>query len=409
MKIPYSTVRGGSRYWELGERRQKASGLHPIDLPAYEALGRDDLKSQQRALDYYNAYRAAITKPERTPEERLGGWPEGSLGAAFHLFRQTEDWTVDKKPKTRAEWEWCWSRYIAPRFGAAQIDEISVSASEKFHRDCRKPPIDADGKPTDGLGLSPHEAWSALKIWRALLKMLEKKHIIDKAPIGALPNPRPAPRAEFWLEEDVHRLLRAAKILQRICRRADTRQRYRIVGLIVRLAWETGLSAVDCRTFAMDMLRQDRDGVWRIEKARSKTNAAAKPPVSTALVEALEAYAKEFGATILPGQPLFRTSEGKAFTHTWLGNIFADVRRAAFGKAERRQLQDIRRSVNLEAELGDADPTARAALLANRLDRSKHLDGVYTPVTTLHAQRAQKARERGRQLLRQELGKRNKV
>lgn len=408
MRIPYSTVRGGKRYWELGEKRQAASGMHPVDLPAYEALGTDNLVSQQKALGYYDAYRLAITQPDRDEPDRLGGWPEGSLGAAFHLYKETEDWTVDRKPKTRTEWQWCWDKYIAPRFGATQIDAITVADSEKFHRDCRKPKTDADGKPTDGLALSPHEAWSALKIWRALLTMLEKKGVIDKAPIGALSNPRPDARGEFWIEEEVQRLLRASRKLQRFLRRKDSRERYRAVELMIRLGWETALSAVDCRTFSLDMIARDGKGVWRVERARTKSGASAKPPLSQTLVEALQAYANAQPATAITGAPLFRTSEGKEYTRTYFGNLFADVRRCAFGRHEKRQFQDLRRSANLEAELGNATAEERAALLANRLDKSKQLDGVYTPVTTLHAARAQRARPVGRALLKQELG-RNKV
>jgi hypothetical protein len=168
------------------------------------------------------------------------------------------------------------------------------------------------------------------------------------------------------------------------------------------------MSVVDCRTFSTSMLRKDQKGTWRIDRSRTKSGAAAKPPVSEDLVADLLAYHDALPVQPMTGQALFRNTKGNAYTKTFLGHAFADLRRCAFGKHETRQLQDLRRSANLEAELGGADAEDRASLLANRLDKSKRLDGVYTPVTTVHAARAQKAREAGRQLLQQELGRKAK-
>lgn len=404
MTIPYSNVRNGSRYWELGKTRQLATGLPLADLPAYKALGPDDLASQQKALSLYAAYRRAILKRDANPEDRLGGWPVGSLGACFHAYQRSEDWTVDKKPRTREEWLAAWV-HIAPRFGEKLLSQITVSDSEKFHRDCRKQAVLDDGTKTDGLGLSPREAWSTIKIWRAILNMLAAKHLIDKAPIGSVDNPMPEARAEFWIEEDVARLMRAACKLSLTCHTRADRERFRIAGLIIRLAWETAMSAVDCRTFSLDMTKQDQRGIWRIERTRSKSGAKAKPSLSVQLVEDLQAYAKTLSAQPMTGQALFRNTDGNEWTRTYLAHAFADVRRVAFGKQEKRQLQDLRRSANLEAELGGATAADRAALLANRIDGNKRLEGTYTPTTTLHANRAQQAREAGRALLKQELGR----
>jgi hypothetical protein len=403
VKIQYSTVRNGKRYWELGDARQKKSGLSTAVLPAYEALGEDNLKTQQKALAYYDAYKEAL---KAEPEDRLGGWPAGSLGACFHLYKQTEDWTVDKKERTRDQWEEAWA-HISRRFGRTLITRITVADSEKFHRDCRRLPVDAAGKKTEGLGLSPHEAWRTCVIWRALLNMLEKKDLIPKAPIGAVANPMPPGRGEFWLESEVACMVRAAALLERVCRSPAEKKKFRTLGLIVRLAWETALSAVDCRTFSMAMLKP-RPGGWYVDRARTKNGAAAKPPLSTALLEALQAYAKELPAEMVGDAPLFRNSDGVALSRSYLSHAFAELRRVAFGKAEKRQLQDLRRSANLEADMGDAKVEDRAALLANTMDKSKSLDAVYTPATTLRGLKVQKARETGRVVLQQEFGRKAK-
>jgi integrase len=395
-------VRGGNRYWQLGEIKAKASGV-----PAYAALGPDGEEAQRKALSLYAAYRRAKIAADKEDADRLAGWPKGSLGAFFHLYQKTEDWTVDKKPRTRQEWLDSW-KVIGERFGRTLISDITVSASEKFHRDCRKPSVLPDGTKTDGLDLTETEAWRVLKIWRAMLNVLAAKHIIDRAPIGTVPNPMPDSRAEFWIETEVARLLRASTLLARTCRSRADRNRFTVMGLVLRLAWETAMSAVDCRTFSLAMIRQDAKGVWRIERTRSKSGAKAKPPLSEQLVRDLQAYGATLPVLPLTGQPLFRTTDGTAWSRTYLSHAFDDLRRVTFGKHEKRQLQDLRRSANLEAELGGATAEQRAALLANRLDKSRRLDGTYTPVTTMHAQKAQDARVVGREIIAQELGRKRK-
>lgn len=371
-------------------------------MPAYQPLGPEGQEAQAKALSLYAAYRRHVINAP--PVDRLGGWPPGSLGAAFHMYQKTEDWTVDKGERTREEWLAAW-KHISPRFGNKLLGQITVADSEKFHRDCRKPRVLPNGQKTEGMGLPPREAWSTLKIWRAMLNMLASKHLIERAPIGAVPNPMPEARNEFWIEQDVARLVRATVLLQRICRTRAQKERFRIMNLVIRMAWETAMSTADVRTFSMDMIKQDQRGIWRIERTRSKSGAKAKPPLSDELVADLLAFANTLPVTLLPGVPLFRSRNRKVWTRGYTAHVFGEVRRCAFGKHEARQLQDLRRSANLEAELGGASAGDRAALLANRIDKNKRLEGTYTPVTTLHANRAQKAREAGRELLQQELGR----
>lgn len=379
IRIPYSVVRGGKRYWELGHR---ATGS---PVPAYEALGEDNLQSQQKALAHYDAYRAWRAGPTPAGDD-LGGYPPGSLGAFWSMWIRTDDFLVDKKERTQEEYRYNWTRRIGPEFGAKLVTRITVSDSESFHRRLRKE-------------LSPREAWSTLKIWRSLLLVIEKKHILPKAPIGAVANPMPQSRGAFWLERDVARMLRACRLLK-----ADA------MSLLIRLAWETAMSPPDCRTFTLAMMKQDRGG-WHVVRPRTKTQRQAQPPISDALAQDLLAYAarlKADGLDLLPGSPLFRHSKGKVWTKTYLSHAFATVRRVTFGKTETRQFQDIRRSANLEADLGGASAEDRAAVLANALDRNPMLDATYTPTTVARGRKVQEAREIGRPLLAQELGRKAK-
>ena len=317
ISIPYTAVRKGNRYWQLGEARAKGS-----PVPAYEALGADNLKSQQKALAYYDAWKAWRAGPKKQ-EADLGGYPPGSLGAFWTMWKETDDFLLDKKDRTRGEYQWNWDKRIGPAFGSTLVTRITVSDSEAFHRRIRKE-------------LTPREAWSTLKTWRALLVVLEKKHIITRAPIGAVSNPMPIGRGQFWLERDVARMLRACRLLK-----ADT------MALLIRLAWETAMSPPDCRTFSLAMLRQDRGG-WHVERPRTKTAKQARPPISEALAKDLLAYGaalEKDGLELLPGSPLFRHSRSTAWTRDYLAHQFAIVRRVTFGKLEKRQFQDIRRAL----------------------------------------------------------------
>jgi hypothetical protein len=84
------------------------------------------------------------------------------------------------------------------------------------------------------------------------------------------------------------------------------------------------------------------------------------------------------------------------------------VRRVTFGKNEKRQFLDIRRSVNLSASLGGASADERADLLANAMNHNSALHDVYTPATVAQARKMKAARDRGDVLLEQELGRKAK-
>lgn len=375
-RIPYSCVRGGARYWQLGEQRAEGTGV-----PAYQALGPDGEAAQAKALSLYAAYRRKVIN--ETPEDKHGGFPPGSLGAFYHAWKKTPDFKTDKSERTQEEYDDIWNRRIKAEFGSTLLGRLTVSDSEAFHRRIKRE-------------LSPSEAHRTLKIWRALLSVLEKKHLVPRAPIGAVTNPMPAGRGQFWLSHEIQRLLRACKLLK-----------WEAMGLLIRLAWETAMSPVDCRTFSISMLKEDRKGHY-IERQRTKTKKGAMPVVSDELAADLKAYYKSLGVELIDGQPLFRNPKGRVYSKEYLAHEFADVRRVAFGKAEKRQFLDIRRSANLEAELGGATAEDRASVLANALDKNPTLDATYTPSTVTRGRRVQVAREQGRELLAQELGRKAK-
>lgn len=115
------------------------------------------------------------------------------------------------------------------------------------------------------------------------------------------------------------------------------------------------------------------------------------------------AYIEMEGFNPLPDAPIFRqhkAKRGKQMKQPWtdesdFSKDFALIRRLAFGKDEKRLAMDIRRSVNLEAALGEAKAEDRAALLANSLDTDARLEKTYTPPTLEAARRAKKAQAEG--------------
>lgn len=370
-KIPYVVERKGRLYFEIGKERAKAAGL-----AASEPLGPDGPEARARGLAAYEAYREAIGG--KTPGSR---YPHGSLGRALEMWKTTPEWK-DMKARTKEDYERAWI-FIEPQFAYRTVTKITVADSEAFHREMRKT-------------LTPNAAHRTLKIWRALLHMLEKKNLLTKAPIGTVTNPQPVGRGQFWLARDVARMIRACGKL-----------RHPAMGLIIRMAWETAMSPVDCRTFSMGMLKRDGSG-WYIERNRSKTGAGAKPPISDELAADLQALAqslKDKGIELLPSSPLFRNSQGRAYSRNYLTEQFQIIRRVTFGRKEKRQLLDIRRSANLEADLGGASAEDRALVMANALDRNKTLDATYTPATVARARKVLEARKAGRELLAQEIGR----
>lgn len=373
IKLRYYVVRKGRGYFEIGADRAKASGL-----PASEPLGLDGPEAWTRAQRCYEALQRAL---HGSKDDRLGGYPVGSLGAAFVMWKGSPEW-LEKPARTREDYERGWE-HIEPRFARRLISKITVSDSEAFHREMRKV-------------LSLNAAHRTLKIWRALLNMLAKKNLVAKAPIGSAPNPQPKGRGQFWVAYEIARMVRGCRKMKRPA-----------MGLLIRLAWETAMSPVDCRTFSLSMLKSDKTGCY-VERNRTKTGAGAKPPISDELAADLRGYAKalkDSGLDLMPTAPLFRNTEGRAFSKNYLTEQFQDARRVAFGKAEKRQFLDIRRSANLEAELGGASAEDRALVMANALDKSKSLDATYTPVTVARARKVLEARKTGRELLAQEVGR----
>jgi hypothetical protein len=80
---------------------------------------------------------------------------------------------------------------------------------------------------------------------------------------------------------------------------------------------------------------------------------------------------------------------------------FRKVRNLVF-TGDKRTFKDIRRSGNLEADLGGASAVDRAELLANSLYKNGFLEATYTPPTVAHGMKIRDNRATGRNLLKAE-------
>ena len=144
----------------------------------------------------------------------------------------------------------------------------------------------------------------------------------------------------------------------------------------------------------------------------------------------LVAYLKRFGAELLDTAPLFWTRGGRPvsrdgatgrwggdhgggrhiaprpYTKSSLNQDFAAIRELAFGKHEKRQLQDMRRSRAVEGDAGGGSVEDQSNKLANTVDRNKRLRQTYNPVNIASARRFDEARAKGASKLEQTEAKR---
>jgi hypothetical protein len=91
----------------------------------------------------------------------------------------------------------------------------------------------------------------------------------------------------------------------------------------------------------------------------------------------------------------------RPYTKSSLNQDFAAIRELAFGKHEKRQLQDMRRSGAVEGDAGGGPVEDQSNKMANTVDRNKRLRQTYNPVNIASARRFDEARAKGASKLEQ--------
>ena len=371
VKIRYYAVRKGRGYWQP-TAAMRAMGFKPV------ACGPDGPAAWAAAEKMNEAWDSRSASPETATVEipSVKVWPPGSVGEAFNLYRSTNEW-AKKAPRTREDWERAW-RYIGPTFGDCLPTAITMPMMSGWRQGIED-------------AISLREAHRAMKIWRALWKVMASMSycIRDADPSLAVRNTEPKGRKETWHEGEAVRLVKRA-----------IRMGY--FGLAAALAcmWDGAVAPVDARSLTLSQRRKDQHGTW-FALGRQKTGRDAVLTLSRRSERLLDWYLKrQFGESEPIGTMcIFRTRRGAAYRKNSFAEDFRDVRAVEF-PGDQRKMLDFRRSGSVEAVAGGVEGTALSAKLANSLSQSKKLEQTYVPVHVEMVRSADAARRLGRGKLR---------
>ena len=254
VRIPYYVVRKGRGYW-LPTPKMKALGFPNVRCgangPQAWAIAEQWNKRWQKvriggAISPSEAERRNLSPGEA---EELAIYPEGSIGNAFRRYRRMPGSWAAKAPATRHDWWRGWKR-IKPIF--ADVDPLTITPEMM-------------GEWYEAIytraGLS--EAHRALKIWRALWKVMAAFRLCEKHqdPSLTIRNRAPKGRDAIFTEGQVVRLVKRG-----------WRMNHRGLACIIALAWDTAFSPVDCRTVTPTQWLTDKTGSFFV-KHRQKTGA----------------------------------------------------------------------------------------------------------------------------------------
>ena len=258
-------------------------------------------------------------------------------------------WAV-KAPATRNDWWRGWKR-IKPIFADVDPSTVTPEMMGEWYEAIRK-----------AAGLS--EAHRALKIWRALWKVMAAFRLCEKHqdPSLTIRNRAPKGRNAIFTEGQVVRLVKRA-----------WRMNHKGLACIMASAWDTAFSPVDCRTVASTQWFADRTGSFFV-KYRQKVEAADENAVeaigtlSRRTERLIETYLAELGTELLPDAPIFRNQSGHRLLE---GRSLPILPQSAEGRVPRRHAEaDGFSKVRLARGTGGRCQSSRARHQACQLDQS---------------------------------------
>jgi len=350
----------------------------------------------------------------RRARTTLKQYPRGSVGDAYQRAMELRKaarlkdkvaWTHEQE--ARDDWPRAW-KWLEPMFGDCDPRTI---VPEMFLR-LNEVTGEVEGLiPQIEREASMSERHRTIKIWRALWNRMAALRDENNRPYcdaGADPslaftNPAPNARQAVWSEGEVVRLVKRA-----------IREKYLGLAALMAVAWDTQLSPIDVRSLTPRQWRRDGAGAL-FEVDRAKTGRSAFGTLSARTERLVGEYLSDLDVELHQDAPIFRTRGRPAGTAAggkpWaprpylknsLVNDFATIRMIEFGKDEKRQLQDFRRSGTVEAFVGGASDIDVAAKMANTIDKSDRLKQVYNPKQVASVRRADDARASGRAVLREQ-------
>ena len=376
VKIPYSPVKGGNRYWQPTKAMQ-ALGFLP------KPLGRDDDRSRKVALGLYEAWLKVLNNEEPAPvskdasrevAEAARRYPPRSIGEAFQRWIRTEEWkTIPHSTRTKVLWP-AWYR-VRDAWAEADPDTMTFELISEWRKELVE---------EHGVGV----AHKTLKFWRKLWKIMRALKVAkgDDPSLG-MRNKAPAPRWQTYSEGEAVILVK----------RAIRAKQYELA-CIIAVTWDTLFSPGDVRLLTGKHVAYRTQGgrkslfFDRTQDGRIKTGRAAIGTVGARTQRLCEAVWR--GVDHLPDGYLFRKADGKPFKDHELAKAFASVR----DENDARQLRDMRRSGSGEANAsGASNPGLLSAKLANSIQTSNALHKTYAPVDHDAVIEFDKARLAGRQ------------
>lgn len=363
--IPYYVVKKGKYgYWQP-TKVMKAEGFQPIRC----------------GIDGPAAWRIAAEWNERWQRHRQGRaqdialrWPLGSIGEAFERYKKTDEWLINKKPRTREEWERAWVR-ISPVFGdlPPASPEITLETLSRF-----RSMIEAN--------VSLREAWRTIKIWRALWNVCSSLQYCGSKtdPSLAIQNRAPQPRSSSWREWEVVQLVKTA-----------WREKYYGLAVTIALAWDTQFSPADLRKLTIAGIEgRGKDRYFPVDRAKSGRSAIGT--LGRRSLALMDEYLKMSPCDV---GAFLRNRSGNVYSRYTLPDDFGVIRERSF-PGDKRTLADIRRSGAIEAQAGGATPAETAAKMANSISSANAIHKTYQPVDLTAVRQADEARKRGRQRMR---------
>lgn len=420
-KIRYFLFINGRWRWRP-TRAMKAYGFGLVTMgrggPGTDSEGnpKPSLDDQRRAIELNLAWdQVRAGGASAAARTTLMVYPDGSVGRGYQRAMEMRKaarvasgtiWTPEQEKRDSWPRAWKWLE----RFGDCDPRTIEP---EHFLR------IDAvTGEPK---GLVPEieakvsvtERHMVIKVWRALWKKMAgmKYCELGADPSKNSPNTPPKPRDQVWYRREVRKLVQVA-----------WRNEYYGLAALMAVAWDSQLSPIDNRTLTLAQVRSDNIGIY-FAVDRAKTGKAAAATLSQWSQAILVAYLNGFGAELFDTAPLFWTRGGRPvsrdgatgrwggdhgggrhiparpYTKSSLNQDFRKVRELAFGRDEKRQLQDMRRSGAVEGDAGGGTIEDQVNKMANTVDRNKQLRNTYNPVNVGSVRRWDKARVVGAKLL----------
>jgi len=423
-KIRYFLYLNGRWRWRP-TKAMRACGFGLVTMgrggPGKDAEGNPaaNIEDQRRAIELNRAWDQVRSGQQSAPARTtLVTYPEGSVGRGYQRAMEMRKaarvangiiWTKEQEKRDSWPRAWKW----LDRFGDCDPRTIEP---EHFLR------IDAVTGEPKGLvaeieaKVSVTERHMVIKVWRALWKKMAGMKYCDLGadPAKTFPNTPPKPRDQIWLRLEVLTLVQVA-----------WRNEYYGLAALMAVAWDSMFSPVDARTLTPAQCQADEAGMMFFTD-RAKTGKAAAATLTQWSRAILVAYVERFGAELLDTTPLFWTRGGKPvardgvtgqwggdhgggkhvparpYTKSSLNQDFRKVRELAFGKDEKRQLQDMRRSGAVEGDAGGGSIEDQANKMANTVDRNKQLRKTYNRVNIASVRRFDEARAIGAQRLEEQ-------